>query len=71
MIEIKPCPHCGGAAWLTQNYNSKTHAYFVFVKCECCGAQGKIYNSPEEPTSADWTNAACKAAVRAWNMRTG
>ena len=70
-MEIKPCPHCGGTAWLTQNYNRTTSAYFVLVKCDVCGAQGKIYNSPEEPAATCWINEACMAAVRAWNMRKG
>ena len=67
---IKPCPHCGGAAYLTQNYSYKCRGYFVFVKCDICGAQGKIYNSPEEPAAEDWNSQPCNDAIGAWNMRT-
>lgn len=67
---IKTCPHCGGNAYLNQNYSYKARSYFVFVKCDICGAQGKIYNSREEPAAADWNNTACNDAVSAWNMRT-
>ena len=67
---IKTCPHCGGTACLNANYSYKTRTYFVFVKCDICGAQGKIYNSTEEPAAAEWNNNACIDAVKAWNMRT-
>ena len=53
------------------NYSRRTRSYFVFVKCEVCGAQGKIYNSKTEPAAAGWSNTACNNAVGAWNMRTG
>jgi transcription elongation factor Elf1 len=68
--QIKPCPHCGGMAALYSNYNRRTRSYFVFVKCEICGSQGKIYNSRQEPAAVDWINAACDNAIAAWNMRT-
>lgn len=64
---IKGCPHCGGAGYLEWNYSYKARSYFVYVKCEICGAQGKIYNTPEEP---DDDTPACKSAIVAWNMRT-
>jgi DnaJ-class molecular chaperone len=68
---IKACPHCGGTACLNSNYSYKARTYFVMVKCDICGAQGKIYNSPEEPAAAEWNNAACIDAISAWNMRKG
>ena len=66
---LKCCPHCGGAADLKQNYSYKARSYFVFVICSICGAQGKIFNTDEEPAAVDWRNAACNSAVAAWNMR--
>lgn len=66
---LKTCPHCGGGACLNSNYSYKTRSYFVFVKCDICGSQGKIYSSQEEPAKASWNNAACRDAVTAWNMR--
>ncbi len=69
-MKIKPCPHCGGPAFLNQNYSYRKRTYFVFVKCEMCGAQGKIYHSDEEPAAAEWNNQACDRAIVAWNMRT-
>ena len=67
---IKACPHCGGVAYLNQNYSHKARGYFVYVKCEVCGAQGKTIHSREEPAAADWNNQACDSAVDAWNLRT-
>lgn len=67
---LKGCPHCGGGACLNSNYSYKTRCYFVYVKCDICGAQGKIYRSQEEPQAAGWNNQPCIDAVRAWNMRT-
>lgn len=70
-LKIKPCPHCGGASTLHANYSYKTRSYFVMCKCSLCGAQGKIYNSEEDPESVNWNNRPCIDAVLAWNMRTG
>lgn len=67
---IKPCPHCGGSACLTQSYSYKKRAYFVFVKCDICGAQGKTYASETEPAAESWDNQACRGAIAAWNLRT-
>lgn len=67
---IKTCPHCGGTACLNANYSYKARSYFVFVRCDICGAQGKIYNSAEEPAATGWNNAPCNDAIAAWNMRT-
>lgn len=70
-MNVKTCPHCGGTACLTSNYSYKTRTYFVMCKCDICGAQGKIFASDEEPTTANWENAPCQDAINAWNMRYG
>lgn len=67
---IKTCPHCGGVSFLSSSYSYKTRCYFVFVKCDICGSQGKIYRSDEEPAATEWNNEACNSAIEAWNMRT-
>lgn len=67
--KIKTCPHCDGVSFLNANYSYKARAYFVFVKCDICGSQGKIYRSDEDPAAAEWNNEACNSAVEAWNMR--
>ena len=67
---LKNCPHCGGMAHLEQNFTRKTHNYIVYVKCDICGAQGKVYSSEEAPAETEWQNEACNAAAAAWNLRT-
>lgn len=66
---LKRCPHCMGTATLKANYSYKIHKFFVFVKCDICGAQGKVCTSEEPPECEDWNNQACRDAVEAWNMR--
>lgn len=67
---IEFCPHCGGTACLNQNYSYKTRSFFVFVKCDICGATGKTYHSNDDAAEAGWNNAPCNDAIAAWNMRT-
>ena len=67
---IKPCPHCGGTACLNANYSYKARCYYVFIKCDICGATGKAYTSKDDPQEVNWNNAACSDAIAAWNMRT-
>ena len=69
-VSIKPCPHCGGSACLYSSYSSRHRLYFVFVKCDICGAQGKAFTSNDDPAEAGWSSNTCDYAVGAWNMRT-
>lgn len=66
---IKTCPHCGGSATLNANYSYKLRSYLVFVKCEICGAQGKLYRSEKDPETDNWESFPCNSAIDAWNMR--
>lgn len=70
MDTLKSCPHCGGDACLHSNYSYKARSYFVYAKCDVCGAQGKIYRSKTDPVADDWQSVPCMDAVAAWNMRT-
>lgn len=67
---LKRCPHCGGTACLNSNYSAKARSYFVFVRCDICGSQGKIYSDTDDPARNNWQTAACDDAAAAWNMRT-
>ena len=66
---IKTCPHCGGSACLNYNYSYRIRRYFVFVKCNICGAQAKVFTDEKNPEESGWTDEACLDAVKAWNMR--
>lgn len=69
-MRIRPCPHCGGTGAVTANYSYKRRCYFIFVRCDICGAQGKIFADPEDPAQYEWNMPACQNAIGAWNMRT-
>lgn len=68
-MNILNCPHCGGTSSLFRNYNRRQDNFFVYVKCDICGAQGKLFDSGTDPAEEDWNSPACKKAVAAWNMR--
>ena len=53
MIELKPCPFCGGEANLVQGSSGKL---LPWVRCRDCGAETSDYDSVEE-------------AAEAWNRR--
>lgn len=67
---IKNCPHCGGEGFLTQDYNSRLCSYFIYVKCNICGAQGKVVYDRTSAANKDWNTTSCDRALAAWNMRT-
>lgn len=69
-MQVKLCPHCGGTACLNASYGYRTLTYFIYVKCDICGATGKTYTSATDPAIDNWENSACIDAVKAWNMRT-
>lgn len=42
-IKLKPCPFCGGMAYLGVDYENSTistmfHDYIYFIKCQSCAA---------------------------------
>ena len=66
---LKPCPFCGGQAWLVRTYSPRYDCFFVFGRCELCHAQGKAYTSSEAEEDVFWSGEAPEKAARAWNMR--
>ena len=68
--KIKKCPHCGGESYLNSRYSVRCKGHMIFVRCEICGAQGKIYKAQADPETNGWNGAECLDAVNAWNMRT-
>lgn len=67
--QIKSCPHCGGSARLNASFSYKKRKYFVFVKCDVCGAQAKAFTDRKHPEGSGWDDATCKDALAAWNLR--
>lgn len=72
MTNLKCCPFCGaGDMNMYSNYSSKHRCYFVFVKCNVCGASTRTYSTPDDPIDNDWSSSACLNAAMAWNRRGG
>lgn len=53
MVELKPCPFCGGEAHIRQNGNR----VFPWVVCSDCIASTRVYDSVEEAIEA-WNRRA-------------
>lgn len=71
-MDTLKCPHCGGEGRLTRNCGKGRNGrklYYVYVRCDLCGSQGKIYSSETDPAEHDWNTEACALATSAWNMR--
>lgn len=66
---MKKCPHCGCNAFLNATYSYRLKCYFVFAKCDICGAQTRAFRDDNDPNNSNWQSSACNSAVDAWNMR--
>ena len=69
MTKLKPCPFCGGDAYLNQRYNSRGRVNMIFAQCDFCGSRGRIFSSYTDAAEDNWQNDACVKATNAWNKR--
>lgn len=58
VVELKPCPVCGGDGSLNTNVNAK----IVFGSCWDCGARGQVVQYKDHPTDED-----IMKAIKLWN----
>ena len=58
MIELKPCPFCGGQLYIVSWRYEKERKNPISIKCVKCGAKSDVYDR-------------IKDAKSAWNRRTG
>lgn len=70
MMQMKPCPHCGGEPYIVTQYNKRLNKFMIYCRCDVCGAQGKTYASCNNPAEADWESPESESAISAWNLRT-
>ena len=68
MLPLKRCPHCGGRAQMEVHYIKSRDQYYVYVKCEVCGAQGTLCKTVIDPLNDE--GGCFNFAAAAWNMRT-
>ena len=71
LTELKPCPFCGGEAFLEEGTRAFIHGKstrVAYIRCRRCNARSNRYDLAEfgkTSTSAE----ARKLAVEAWNRR--
>lgn len=63
MIDLKPCPFCGGKAKIV------THFFYNLmptygVECICCGAKSSQFNDTEERAAEKWNLRTRKRRVK-------
>lgn len=62
MINLKPCPFCGGVAKVHTSVNCCTEIT-CFVACEKCGCQTTVF------VDVDYDGMFLCKAVESWNRR--
>ena len=68
---LKPCPHCGGEAYLERKHRAFIHAQttrVAFVRCTECNARSGRYKLEDYSTRNASTEAE-RLAVESWNRR--
>ena len=72
MAELKPCPFCGGEAYLEENHRAfiggKT-SRVAFVRCKKCNARSGRFELVKYGHTQNSVEAN-QAAINAWNRRT-
>ena len=71
-MEVKGCPFCGENEMIelrSRRCSARYMGWIVFVTCEMCGAQSKVFSCSEDPPESEWQNDACYKAIKAWNRR--
>ena len=71
--KLKPCPHCGGEAYLERAHRAFVNARttrVAFVRCTACNARSGRYRL-EDYGTPNHSIEAERLAVESWNRRDG
>ena len=69
--EAKPCPFCGGEAFIWVRYGK---GYFTYVQCAKCEASTKAFGYKSDFDKDGEVNTGdigCQYAMHYWNRRNG
>jgi Lar family restriction alleviation protein len=76
MVELKPCPFCGGTGGLQHQSFNEWDGYAVdsWIQCSMCGSCGAVkryqpYPQNRHASEFDTPQGAVNAAGEAWNRR--
>lgn len=67
--ELKPCPFCGGTATFFVKKSKNKTLWYIYVKCDFCGAQSKTMFTETDPKPLNFQTWDCSAAIDFWNNR--
>ena len=58
MIELKPCPFCGGEVYISGSDNVNGHPYWYVI---CCACGASVYGNEDKEKAAEaWNRRADK-----------
>ena len=69
--ELKPCPFCGGKAYLESRHRAFIDAkttLVAFVRCKSCNARTQRFKL-EDFGRTSYSRLANRKAIEAWNRR--
>lgn len=70
-VELKPCPFCGGKAYIESSHRAFINAKstkVAFIRCRECNARSGRFELSDYGCTSH-SSEACNKAIEAWNRR--